>query len=810
MKTSRWLWIASAVLLLGGRAVLASPSLNYLAAPVDITPAVTNAWVDVDVSPYVPAGATGVLVLWRHTGAGSGDYGIRMNGSTDAWETIIVARNGDQGYLMTGVDGNRILEIYTETTVVRTLLVGYTMEGVTFFTNRIDKSTTSTGAWVDLDVSPHTGADRAIGAIFTIVNTSPTRRSFALRKKGSTDDRFSIVQTDEAVLGLIGVDDLEVAQQKIQDASMDMYLVGYVTSGAVFFTNGVDKTAATIDTYLDVDITPDIGFDVANGAFVEISPTSFTFNFALRRNGAAEDFYSDMYHGFGAIGVDAAHRFEQKVENVEMRLHLVGYSLEQTDVRYFSATAKDNQVELEWLDPAACVQIHLRRDTLAVAGPASGSPVAGSPFDCATGGPKHLVLDPVSNGVTYHYGIFVEYPGPSTTPGRRLTARPFSTAGPVKYAYSTGATALAAPGLRFFVGGVSVYAVSNDSILHAFQGGDTPGSGLWPSGWNGFQMSQPAQARPPVLGFPVGASSNGVALLGSQNGSIYAVNADTGVLEWSRAIAAMVQAAPAGNFRAYSPTALDFVLVGTRDGGGPNAFVALDVHTGTPQWSFVNSAAQNGDGLGIGIISSGASVGYNSRRVHFASRALAGGSSNTIWCVDFAQNPPRLVWAGAIGDIDGAPVLHGHVVYVGTNAGEVYALDTVTGAVNWSRALGDGPVKGFVFPQFATSNVLVSTNQRLWSIADNGASSTVNSGWPVATIPSPSTPSFVPGTTKMLVGSTLGRVFQVDALAPAVIEVVILGDGTADVGPPTVDVVNSMFYVGTSQGIVYGVRFPLP
>jgi hypothetical protein len=62
----------------------------------------------------------------------------------------------------------------------------------------------------------------------------------------------------------------------------------------------------------------------------------------------------------------------------------------------------------------------------------------------------------------------------------------------------------------------------------------------------------------------------------------------------------------------------------------------------------------------------------------------------------------------------------------------------------------------------------------------------------------------------MLVGSTMGRVFQVDALAPAIIEVVTLGDGTADVGPPAVDILNSMFYVGTSQGIVYGVRFPLP
>jgi outer membrane protein assembly factor BamB len=252
------------------------------------------------------------------------------------------------------------------------------------------------------------------------------------------------------------------------------------------------------------------------------------------------------------------------------------------------------------------------------------------------------------------------------------------------------------------------------------------------------------------------------------------------------------------------------VLIGTRDAGGPNGLAALNVHTGAPQWSFVNSAAQNGTDLAIGIISGGASVDYNTRRVFFASRVKSGGSANTVWCVDFAQNPPRLVWAQPIGDVDGSPILHGGRVYVGTNSGELYALDAASGAVNWSRALADGPVKGFVFPQFGTSNVLLSTNTKLWSIADNGGSSTINSGWPVTTIPSPSTPIFVPGTTKILVGSTLGRIFQVDAFTPATIDVVTLGEGSAVVGPPTVDVLNSMFYVGTDQGVIYGVLFPLP
>ena len=810
MKKTRGIAIAVALVLLGSEVALASPSLNYLPVPVDITPGVTSAWVDVDVSPYVPVGATGVLVLWRHTG-GATDYayGIRMNGSSDAWETGVALPDGDQGYLMTGLDGNGVLEIYTESTLVRTVLVAYTMEGVTFFANRIDKST-SPSTWNDVDISLDTGADTAIGAIFTVVNTGLANREFGLRMRGSTDDRFSQIRFGHRTLGLIGVDGSEVAQHRIQHASVSLYLIGYVTHGAVFFTNGVDKATTTTGAYVDVDITADIGADVANGAFVEVHPASFPASVALRRNGATDDFYSDMWHAFGAVAIDVANLFEQKIEDVGMELYVVGYSLDQSDVRFFSATAKDGQVELEWLDPSECVQIHLRRDTVFVAGPASGSAVSGSPFDCTVGGPKRLVLDPVANGTTYHYGIFAEYPGPVTTPGKRLTARPFPTSGPVKWAYSTGAASLAPPGLRFYGGSAFVYAVSNDSVLHAMQGGDGPTSGLWPSGWTPFPMLAPAQARPPVLGFPVGGASQGAALLGSQDGNVYAVDAGTGAREWARPIATMVQAAPAGNFLAFHPLALDFVLIGTRDAGGPNGLAALDVHTGTPQWSFVNATAQGGDDLAIGIISGGASVDYGTRRVFFASRAAGGGSSNTLWCVDFAQNPPRLVWSQPIGDVDGSPIFQGGRVYVGTNAGVLYALDATSGAVNWSLPLGDGTVKGYVFPQFGTSNVLLSTDAKLWSVADDGASATVNSGWPVTTIPSPSTPTFVPGTTKILVGSTLGRMFQVDAFTPATVEVVTLGDGTAAVGPPTMDVLNRMLYVGTSQGIIYGVLFPLP
>jgi outer membrane protein assembly factor BamB len=266
----------------------------------------------------------------------------------------------------------------------------------------------------------------------------------------------------------------------------------------------------------------------------------------------------------------------------------------------------------------------------------------------------------------------------------------------------------------------------------------------------------------------------------------------------------MVQAAPVGNFLAFDATASNLILVGTRNSSLPNSLEALDVDTGLPAWSFTNSVSQGGNGKGIGIISGGATVHYASKRLYFASRVRTSGSSDTLWCVDFSSGSPTRAWSLPLGNIDGSPVLYGGVVYVGTNAGVVHAVDA-SGAPLWSLALGDGPIKGFVFPQFGSSNVFVSTNGKVWSLAAGAP----NPGWPV-TIPSPSIPLYVPGTMRVLVGSSNGRLYQMDAVTPTPTESVLLGDGAGAVGAPSLNVKNSLVYVGTDGGIIYAVEFPLP
>ncbi|OGO67960.1 MAG: hypothetical protein A2Z37_01800 [Chloroflexi bacterium RBG_19FT_COMBO_62_14] len=309
-----------------------SAAFNYLTTPVDVSPGTALAWVDVDVSAYLPSGATGVILQMQNPALVTQyQYGVRKNGSTDTWMvgTKNTARGAATLFFMTGVDANRIFEVYTQDVTVKTYLLGYTMAGVTFYTNAIDKSLTTTATYQPVNISADTGGDTAIGAIFTINETGVGAAAYALRKNGSINDFYTQIRGSEATVQLVGVDAGEVAQMKIANLSLDLYLTGYVTSGAVFFTNAVDKSTATLGSYVGVDITADLqGADDANGAFLEVV-TSTSGDFAVRRSGATYDYYGETRHIGAITAIDASDIFEQKIELASHDLYLTGYTLAQ-------------------------------------------------------------------------------------------------------------------------------------------------------------------------------------------------------------------------------------------------------------------------------------------------------------------------------------------------------------------------------------------------------------------------------------------------------------------------------------------------
>lgn len=487
-----------------------------------------------------------------------------------------------------------------------------------------------------------------------------------------------------------------------------------------------------------------------------------------------------------------------------------------------TVTSKDAEDTLAWLNPAigdyAATRIQYTEGPgcTAPTGPFEGTSLVRKVG--AADAPDTTTHSGLTNETTYCYAAFVEHTGMVFGDGRGAKGRPIDTTQEVKWAFSTGATTMAPPA----IGAAAVYSASNDLVLHGMVRGLGVSAGLWPSGWRPYLLNDASHHRMGVGTTSLVPGASRVAFIGVQDGYVYAVNADTGTELWRSGVPLgdVVQTAPVAMFTAYGGTA-NQVYAGSVNSALPNSFYALNTVDGAQV-----SAFDNGGGTdGIGVIVGGGAVDYGLQRVYFTSRARTGGSSQTLWCLGITAG--GLVddcgWpALALGDIDSAPTLRGGILYVGNNAGTVYAIDVATGAERWHYDTLDGAVKGFIFPDRSSTRVYFATEGtgggqpgHVWGLSDDGPGA-VTLAWPSVAISGPSIALFTPGGTYILVGSDDGgRLYQLDLTlagpgVPPATTSLVLGDGSAAVGSPSYDPYYDCVYVGSEAGVIYAVELPLP
>lgn len=287
--------------------------------PIEVTHATNAAWTDVDVSAYVPAGATGVILHLQNELVR--DIGIRKNGSTD--NRITELSSDFHLWAAVGVDANRIFELYVETPADwNVYLVGYFTDDAVFLTNGTNKSIVTDNAWTDIDISSDTSTDTAIGAILEIQELGAGDGS-SYRKNGSTDNRVANSPADHKWC-VIGVDGSEILEANANDASdTNIFLTGYIKSHAVFSTNAADHSTATTGSYVNLTTLA----SGATGAIYEVySTASIAKAYALRKDGSSEDVYKDISeHSFTAMVQAENGIVEGKIEEATVDFFLTGY-----------------------------------------------------------------------------------------------------------------------------------------------------------------------------------------------------------------------------------------------------------------------------------------------------------------------------------------------------------------------------------------------------------------------------------------------------------------------------------------------------
>jgi len=307
-----------------------TPPIVMLASPVDVTPATTGSFQDVDLDTYIaglPSGLTGVLLRVENTSSDTAYYfDCRKKGSTDALEDYVDYMDDAVKYKTChacGVDANKIFQLNLEDkTYLKVYVIGYFTAGVTFLTNMVNKSISATSTWTDVDCSA--SAPSAAALIFRLFNTGSTNRNAGLRKNGSTDARTNIVNSGGGAVAIVGCDSSQICEHYISNAEQDLYLIGYVTAGCTMLTDGTNISLSGAGSWTDLAAAP----AGATHAIIEVITASTSYyNFGLRENGSSDEsgYAEFLRHSWEIVKLDANRVAEAKIENTAVDMFLIGY-----------------------------------------------------------------------------------------------------------------------------------------------------------------------------------------------------------------------------------------------------------------------------------------------------------------------------------------------------------------------------------------------------------------------------------------------------------------------------------------------------
>jgi outer membrane protein assembly factor BamB len=100
----------------------------------------------------------------------------------------------------------------------------------------------------------------------------------------------------------------------------------------------------------------------------------------------------------------------------------------------------------------------------------------------------------------------------------------------------------------------------------------------------------------------------------------------------------------------------------------------------------------------------------------------------------------------------------------------------------------------------------------LCAITDDGTTATFKWQKSYAQINNSSAPLLarIGGVAYVYVGSSDGRLYQIEADSPTAVKSIPLAGPSVTIGAPAFDVFGNMIYVGSDAGVIYAVQAPIP
>ena len=443
-----------------------------------------------------------------------------------------------------------------------------------------------------------------------------------------------------------------------------------------------------------------------------------------------------------------------------------------------------------------------------------------------------------ANGTTYFYKVFLRdssnyysyqplAAGSGSTYTREISATPGATVAAqqnTQWIAATFATDLASPSL---IPGL-VAAMGSQTNLLFFINAVTGAREFVPISLGGSIAS-----RSPLIDAASSSTGQDIDYVTDQDGLIYAVNTDTGVIDWVTnpvtSGTVTLQGGPAVQLKSIAGGTNDQVFFGTRNTTTTtgNQIFGLNGNTGAnASWSPITGPiSTTNNGLqNLDIINSTPLVDYVHSAVWVTSRSACGTSQPSLWEINPTTGAVTAI--ANLGDIDASPSLsfYSDVLFVATvgdsggttcTAGNstIYAINPTTGATIASFVTSDGPIVSYpvVLGPAPPYTVIYSGATAVHALSiDTSRPTPIFAPVWNTTVANPSAPISSTGLQYVFVGSSDGTVHELMLTTGADIkdEVCNVGATKGTVGDPSIDEVLSRIYVTTTDQRAYAFVFP--
>ena len=306
----------------------------------DITPGTAGSWQDIPLSAHIEAGitATGAVVEVVNTGTTSTYSGV-VRGKDDttdymsnaAFEEVYASSHR---YQMVKLDSSHEMQGFIEHADIAFKLLGYTIGAdPEYFTVPPDITPGTTAAWTAVDVSAHVDSD-ADGVILFIDSVDSAVRNYRIRELTSTDTTDRNVGIYGNTMYLVGIDASDQFEAYIENANINIYLVGQTKGSVVYYTDDVTVSDPAVGSWQALDADTDPASAVSSDAvglvlWAENSDVSNDYQIGFREGDSTDSWNSDLErdnHFQAAVGITSDNIWDENMENASVNVSVAGYT----------------------------------------------------------------------------------------------------------------------------------------------------------------------------------------------------------------------------------------------------------------------------------------------------------------------------------------------------------------------------------------------------------------------------------------------------------------------------------------------------